>query len=238
MRVQDKINIEDKNQGASNKSGVRSDFLYGSLLEQKRYIHTLYAVKDLEVLDCASGIGWGSYLLAKAGAKKVVGVELSANAVSSARQYYSASNLEYINSSLENASLANGSFDVIVSFETLEHVSEPVKFLKNLRALAKDDAAMFLSTPNGIAFKEHGDAPCNPYHLDEYTRQELQEMFFEAGWEIAEYRGQYLMQSESEALGSYRKFIKRFWRRQDLIRRFGMLYKLASFFDGKNTSNY
>jgi len=92
---------------------------------------------------------------------------------------------------------------------------------------------LFLSTPNGIAFKEHGDAPCNPYHLDEYTRQELQEMFFEAGWEIAEYRGQYLMQSESEALGSYRKFIKRFWRRQDLIRRFGMLYKLASFLMGK-----
>jgi len=59
MRAENKSTIEDKNQTASNKSGVRSDFLYESLLEQKRYIHTLYTVKDLEVLDRASGIGWG-----------------------------------------------------------------------------------------------------------------------------------------------------------------------------------
>ena len=54
---------ENKNKLASNKSGVRSDFLYRNILDQKRYIEVLKFVRGKRILDCACGVGWGSYVI-------------------------------------------------------------------------------------------------------------------------------------------------------------------------------
>jgi SAM-dependent methyltransferase len=189
----------------------------------------LNRVRNLNVLDCASGIGWGSYLVGQAGAKQVVGVELSSEAVSSARKYYSASNVEFINSSLATASLPKGHFDVVISFETLEHVENPVEFLTNLKAAAQPDATMFLSTPNGYAFKNDGERPANPYHFEEYTRHEVAEMCAQAGWTVNEYRGQYPMKRGSAEITAYRHFIKSYWLQNQRSRKFGLPYRIVGF---------
>lgn len=221
--------IQAINQEASNESGARSSFLYGNLLEQKRYIFALHHIKNLDVLDCASGIGWGSFLMAQSGAKKVTGVELSENAVSTARKYYASENLEFINSAIEDAGFCEASFGVVVSFETIEHVSNPLDFLKELRIVSKQNATLLLSTPNGLSFKLMGDAPYNPYHLEEYSRRELEKMFVDSGWAVTEYRGQYPMKSDSDEIENYRKFIKRYWRERKLSLRFGLPYKIVAF---------
>lgn len=217
------------NREASNESGARSNFLYGNLLEQKRYIFVLDHIKNLDVLDCAAGIGWGSFLMARSGAKKVVGVELSENAISAARKYYACENVEFINSAIEDANVREDSFDVVVSFETVEHVSRPVDFLRKLRSVSKPSATLFLSTPNGYAFKATGRAPCNPYHEEEYSRADLEGMFAESGWAVTEYRGQYPMKRDSEEVGNYRDFIRDYWRHQELSRRFGLPYRMVAF---------
>ncbi|MEX2110705.1 MAG: class I SAM-dependent methyltransferase [Gemmatimonadaceae bacterium] len=216
--------IESINRDASD----RSNFLYGNILEQKRYIFPLDRVRGLDVLDCASGIGWGTFLAASAGARRVVGVELSRDAVTSARKYYSGENIEYINSALASSALPDGSFDVILSFETLEHVGEPVEFLQKLRSLAKREATMFLSTPNGYVFKQQGQEPHNPFHFDEYTRQELNEMFAKAGWVVVEYRGQYPMTRGSEEIAAYGKYIKAYWSQLKRVATFGVPYRFLT----------
>lgn len=221
--------IEAVNRGASNSSGARSNFLYGNILEQKRYIFVLDKVRNLDVLDCASGIGWGSFLIARAGARRVVGVELSDEAVVSATKYYSADNVEYINSSLAESGLPAAGFDVVVSFETLEHVASPVEFLKKLRLLARRDATMFLSTPNAHAFKNDGEKPANPYHLDEYTRDEVVRMCQQAGWAVVEYRGQHPMPRGSDEIPAYRKFIKAYWTQHQRAQSYGIPYRLLTF---------
>jgi 2-polyprenyl-3-methyl-5-hydroxy-6-metoxy-1,4-benzoquinol methylase len=204
--------IQNINAKANNSSGVRADFKYGNMLDQKRYIFSLAYVKDKEVLDCASGIGWGSFLMASAGAKSVIGVELSEHAINSALKYYSKENLNYLNSPLDKSGLPKASFDTIISFETLEHVQDPNAFLENLRALARPNAIMLLSTPNGYAFKHPGDRPYNPYHINEFDKESLLDMIRSSGWKLIEYRGQYPMIKGSEEIVSYRNFIQNYWR--------------------------
>lgn len=221
--------IEGINRNASNSSGARSNFLYGNILEQKRYMFALSRTYNRDVLDCASGIGWGSYLIAAAGARTVVGIELSDEGVSSAKKYYSAGTITYINSSLAAADTSDASFDVIVSFETLEHVENPIEFLTKLKSLARPDATMFLSTPNGYAFKEPADRPYNPFHLNEFSRMELTRMFASSGWSVVEYRGQYPMLRGSDDIPAYRRFIKAYWSQQRRARSFGLPYRAVKF---------
>lgn len=221
--------VKRANQKACNDSGVRSDFIYGNILEQKRYIFALSFINGLDVLDCASGVGWGSFLMAQSGAKKVVGVDLSNNAITTANIYYSAQNVEFVTSALEDLDFCDGSFDVVISFETIEHVNDPTEFLKKLRQFSKKGAKLLLSTPNGYVFKPDGVRPYNPYHLQEYSRQDLERMFVKSGWAVQEYRGQRPMKRDSDEVKQYRLFIKRYWRQKKMIQYLGFPYKVFSF---------
>ena len=117
---------------------------------------------------------------------------------------------------------------MLMSFETIEHVNDPVCFLKQLRLLAHETSTLFISTPNGLAFKEFTARPYNPYHLDKYSREQMQEMFEASGWKILEYRGQHLMGSKSE-IDEYKKFAKKYWTHFILCNRFGIFFRALSF---------
>lgn len=88
---------------------------------------------------------------------------------------------------------------------------------------------MFLSTPNGYAFKHNGERPANPYHFEEYTRSEVAEMCELAAWAVKEYRGQYPMKRDSPEIIAYRHFIKSYWLRHQRSRKFGLPYRLVGF---------
>lgn len=78
------------NSNAKNTSGARADISYGNIYDQKRYFYALNFIREKDVLDCVCGIGWGSCLIANGGAKSVTGIDLSAVAIESAKEYYSA----------------------------------------------------------------------------------------------------------------------------------------------------
>ncbi len=177
-----------KNLNASNASGVRANISYGNILDQKRYIYALKYIKNKVVLDCACGIGWGTFLMANAGAKSVLGVDLSPNAIEAAERFYSADNLEFVKGSLGDVK-SEMKFDIITSFETLEHVDNPVDFLKHLRIYLKPNGVLLLSTPNGYCFKDENDKPYNPYHLNEFKKDELLSLLVNSGWCVDDYLG-------------------------------------------------
>lgn len=210
---------------ATNESGVRPDVSYGNILDQKRYIYSLNYIMGKDVLDCASGVGWGTFLLANGGAKSVVGVDLSPVAIETANMYYSSDKVKFIPGSIDEIDLGI-KFDVITSFETLEHVDEPVNFLKALRGSLKPDGLLLLSTPNGYCTKYEVDKPYNPYHLDEFTKDELFQLLKEAGWSIDKYLGQHPIQEGSEEVVKYREFNKRHWDNMRRAKKYGLLYKI------------
>ncbi|MEB0165294.1 methyltransferase domain-containing protein, partial [Glaciimonas sp. CA11.2] len=67
--------------------------------------------------------------------------------------------------------LDHASFDIIVSFETVEHVADPVTFLHGLRTLAATNAGIFISCPNDYIAMPVDKA--NPFHLRKYTFEEF-----------------------------------------------------------------
>lgn len=129
------------------------------------------------VLDIACGEGYGSHLLARWGAAEVVGVDVSPEALQSANAHFSGEHVRFVQS--EGESLLDKfepeSFDLIVSFETIEHVSDPVKFLNNLKRLVKSGGFIAISCPNDWWYfpteEEKNPFHLRKYHFDEFKSQ-------------------------------------------------------------------
>ena len=220
-----KKNSEIKNKLASNQSGVRPDFMYKNIIDQKRYINVLQFIKGKSVLDCACGVGWGSYIMAKAGAKKVVGLDLSSDAINTAKKYYNYETISYLENNIYSFN-SDQKFDVITSFETLEHVEDPLKFLNSLAKLCHEDSILFLSTPNGYCFKNKNELPYNPYHKTEFTKEEINKLLDLSNWLVVEYLGIHPIKKDTREIEDYRNFILRFWKDKIKSEKYGILYSL------------
>jgi len=131
-----------------------------------RYAFASQFVEGKDVLDLASGEGYGSCILSK-NANRVVGVEIDQDAVAHARSKYIKHNLEFEQGSiLEIPIEGRDVFDVIVCFEAIEHVGDHNKLLSEVKRLLKGDGLFIVSTPNK---KVYSDDPGykNPYHVNE-----------------------------------------------------------------------
>lgn len=126
------------------------------------------------VLDAACGEGYGSRLLANWGASEVVGVDISAEAIASAQQHFSSESVRFIQNDAETLPrhFEPNSFDLIVSFETIEHVQDPELFLRNIRDLLKPGGVVAISCPNDWWYFPT-EAERNPYHLRKYHLDEF-----------------------------------------------------------------
>jgi SAM-dependent methyltransferase len=134
------------------------------------------------VLDVASGEGYGSSLLSGA-ASRVIGVDLCPDAVAHARAAYASENLEFLVGRCTALPIADASIDLVVSFETLEHVHEPELVLDEFRRVLKPDGLLLLSTPDRdvYAVELHRD---NPFHLREVNVCELRSLLgCRFGWQ-------------------------------------------------------
>lgn len=126
-------------------------------------------VQGKTVLDIACGSGYGSNILARAGAEKVTGMDVDEEALNSAGKKFVLDNLEFKKGN--GLDLGVYGFDVVVSFETIEHLQDGEKFLSELAKAVKDDGVVIISTPNKEVFLEK-----NPYHLKEYTKKEFEDL--------------------------------------------------------------
>jgi len=208
--------ILEKNVRSSNNTGSRPLRSYSNPLDQMRYIYALRYSKEAVILDIACGVGWGSFLMANRGKNKIYGVDVSQNAIRLASKYYSLENIEYHCYDGHKLPFADDTFDLIVSFETLEHVEDPVSFINELHRVSKNKSTLLLSTPNSIATKLTSTGkPWNPFHLEEYDKNTIEQML-KFNWEVDNYLGQCPILKKSKELTSYRKFVKNYWHLQSL----------------------
>jgi len=128
------------------------------------------------VLDAACGLGYGSAFLAQAAgpAVRVIGLDNSQFAVDYARVNFSPylPNLEFCQHDVRDLSwFSDASADLVVSFETVEHLSEPAVFLREVRRVLKPSGRFLCSVPN-LWVDENGKDP-NPWHFHVYDLAKL-----------------------------------------------------------------
>jgi ubiquinone/menaquinone biosynthesis C-methylase UbiE len=150
-----------------------------------RYEFAANYVKDKKVLDIACGTGFGSKILQEKGATGVFGVDLSKEAIGFANEKYGGNRLEFMIGDILKIDFPDDLFDVIVSFETIEHVKQHEKVLWELRRVLKPSGLLIISSPNRTLTspgKSIIDSPDNVFHVVEYSCDEfvrILEKYFE-----------------------------------------------------------
>jgi len=138
----------------------------------KRYAFARPLCAGKVVLDAGCGTGYGSAYLAEA-ARRVVGVDVSEEALQYARERYAAPNVEFVHGDLQELAYADASFDVVVSFETLEHLERPESLVQQVVRLLRADGVFVVSTPHAV---QTTTAPANPYHRIELSRGDFEHL--------------------------------------------------------------
>jgi O-antigen biosynthesis protein len=140
-----------------------------------RYLFASALVRGRNVLDLASGEGFGAALLAES-ALSVTGVDIEDQAIEHSRGNYSAENLEFrVADARELSAFEPGSFGAVVAFELIEHLAEHDQLLAAIERVLTPDGILIISTPDRTAYSDDRDFQ-NPFHVRELTSEELLSM--------------------------------------------------------------
>ena len=113
----------------------------------QRYEYARKYCRDKDVLDAACGCGYGSNLLSDE-AKSVLGVDYSQEAIDYAQQFWRAKNVTFKRFDLGSDLATLGTFDVIVSLETVEHLNTPVvETCQKFQEILRSGGLLILSHP-------------------------------------------------------------------------------------------
>lgn len=187
--------IDGETIGWTEIDDVRDD---NELKHLARYKFAQGFIKENDrVLDCACGSGYGSKLL-KERASKIIGVDISKEAISYAEDHYKDENIEFFEKSIDDLAFEDNYFDVGVSIETIEHVSNDVasKFLKKLASWVKPGGIIVISSPM-LRYVDGKPYITNPYHINEMPRSEFLEL---CGEVMPDYKFHFYYQSDQSFL--------------------------------------
>jgi SAM-dependent methyltransferase len=143
------------------------------------YAYARAQIRGGRILDLGSGSGHGTAELGGAGAC-VVGVDRIAP---DAASRCAAEGTCFARADLRSLPFRDATFDLIVSFQVIEHLEDPSGYLDAIARLLKPEGLAILTTPNLLT--SHG---VNPYHVHEYLADELKARM-ELHFEEVEMRG-------------------------------------------------
>ncbi|PWT79007.1 MAG: hypothetical protein C5B58_14485, partial [Acidobacteria bacterium] len=139
-----------------------------------RYLLAREYAKGKDVLDIASGEGFGSDILANT-ARTVIGVDIVADAVRHAAIRYQRENLQFRQGSCTEIPLENSSIDLVVCFETIEHLDEHKATMAEIKRVLRTAGVLIISSPDK---KEYSILPNyhNPFHVRELFKEEFEDL--------------------------------------------------------------
>lgn len=133
-----------------------------------RYKFAIPYCRGRRVLDVACGEGYGCASIKEAGATLVTGVDVSGEACRHARDRYGVNAIE---GSALDLPLCDASVDVVVSFETIEHLPDPGRFIDECARVLAPGGRIVMSSPNRDLYRLRNGI--NRFHCAELSEPEL-----------------------------------------------------------------
>lgn len=144
----------------------------------KAYSHIRQDVAGKRVLDVGCGDGYGSAYLAEVAAE-VTGIDYDESIISKAKNKYKVPNLNFKYMSATELEFESNSFDVICSFQVIEHIPENklLKYLSEIKRVLTKNGKFYVSTLNlDHNMKSPLNYPKNPAHCKEFRLWEFREL--------------------------------------------------------------
>lgn len=162
------------------------------------------------VLDVACGVGYGSYMLAKAG-HFVTAIDCDLEAIEYAREHYKHDKVSYLHTDANDLEQFNTkAFDCAVMFEAIEHIENPLPVLKTLKRISNN---LLASVPNETVFPFENYA----YHYRHYTPFEFETLLLDAGCSVKGWYGQLGTESAVEISANGRTLIVEATTANDIV---------------------
>lgn len=136
---------------------------------------TKFASPVTRVLDLGSGEGYGAEILGPS-VGDYVGLDVSEEAVRHAATRYPLPNVRFEKSDGTTIPFPAASFDLVVSFHVLEHLTDPDTYLTEMARVCTDRGHIVIVTPNRAFRLAPGERPWNRFHVREYGHVELGEL--------------------------------------------------------------
>lgn len=158
-----------------------SEWLLSHADHLNRYQYAVSFAKGKRVLDVGCGPGYGSALLRASGADDVVGVDVCLETLALARDRYAVPGLRFEEADAESLAGVGEGFDVICSFENIEHLKRPDLFVVSAaRAISRDGTLLCSTTDRTFSNPSwQNGRPSNPYHVTEWYAEEFHHILAE-----------------------------------------------------------
>jgi ubiquinone/menaquinone biosynthesis C-methylase UbiE len=160
--------IEDTPPATPAEHGLR-------LVHLRAYDEAVAHASGRDVLDVGCNTGYGTIRFLSV-ARRVVGVDVSPAAIDAARARSVDGRPEFILTDGPQLPFADASFDLVSSFQVLEHVPDAVAYLREIARVTRPGGEVILATPNATIRLDPGMTPWNRFHVREYTPSELHDL--------------------------------------------------------------
>ena len=143
------------------------------------------------ILDIACGVGYGAKILSEMGASNIVGCDILEDNIEYCINRYKSDSIEFKVKDVTKP-LLEREFDLIVCFETIEHIDDFKTVLINLYDSLKEDGRLIVSSPNRKITNPYlgPNERAGVYHIREFTIDEFQVHLLEIGFKNIEVYGQ------------------------------------------------
>lgn len=151
--------------------GKVDPWCYSLHVKAYEYARTFVSANS-NVLDAGCGVGYGAQSLARV-ASRVVGIDVSLEAVDYAASRYSAPNLWFLVADVEHLPFKAEAFDVVCCFEVIEHLGKPEQLLAEAGRVLARGGVCLLTTPQA---RPRHKPLWSPFHVHEFSLSEFREL--------------------------------------------------------------
>lgn len=124
------------------------------------------------VLDYGCGTGYGTNILAK-DAISVTGVDISDETINYAQSNFSSKNTNFLKIENEKLPFEDNSFDLVTSFQVIEHVFHLKNYLHEIKRVLKPGGLLLITTPDKETRLFSIQNPWNYFHITEFSSYSL-----------------------------------------------------------------